>query len=81
MDCKIEYQLITNLRKKKKYVLYIVTNFSVVNLAATYYGKTKHHVCVPEHMAVSALTGKIIKSTKSSVEQDHMLVSDNIVSF
>ena len=34
----------------------------------TYYGKTKHHfkVHVSEHMGVSSLTGKKIKSTKNA---------------
>ena len=50
---------------------------------ATYYGKIKRHfrVHVFEHMEVSALTGKNIKSTKNSSVCDHMSVCNNIMPF
>ena len=50
---------------------------------ATYYDKTKRNfkIHVSEHMGVSALACKNIKSTKSSAMRHHMLVCNNIVSF
>ena len=49
---------------------------------ATYYGETCHHlsVRVGEHSGVSPLTGKKLKSKKSTAVKDHMLFCDHIVS-
>ena len=56
--------------------------FQCSSCSATY-GKTKHHfkVCVSEHMGVSACADKNIKSNKNSAVRDHVLVSDNTMTF
>ena len=49
---------------------------------ATYYSETCWHLSirVGEHSGVSLLTGKILKSKKSTAVKDHMLFCDHIVS-
>ena len=58
--------------------------FQCSSCNTTYIGKTKRHfkVRVSEHMGVSPLTGKVLKSNNSSTAvRDHMLVCDTKVSY
>ena len=50
---------------------------------ATYYGKTSHHfkVRVGEHSSISPLTNKRLKSKKSTVVKEHMVMWDQPVFF
>ena len=58
--------------------------FQCSSCNTTYIGKTKRHfkVRVSEHMGVSPLTGKVLKSNNTSTAvRDHMLVCDTKVSY
>ena len=60
----------------------VVYKFSCGRCNASYYGETYRHlsVRVGEHSGVSLLTGKKLKSKKSTVVKDHMLFCDHVVS-
>ena len=60
----------------------VVYKFSCGRCNATYYGETCRHlsVRVGEHSGISPLTGKKLKSKKSTAVKDHMLFCDHIVS-
>ena len=50
---------------------------------ATYYGQTQRHFFVraSEHLRVTPLTDKFVKTPKKSAIFDHMLLDDHKVSF
>ena len=60
----------------------VVYKFSCGRCNATYYGETCRHlsVRVGKHSGISPLTGKKLKSKKSTAVKDHMLFCDHIVS-
>ena len=60
----------------------VVYKFSCSRCNTTYYGETCRHlnVRVGEHLGVSPLTGKELKSKKFTAVNDHKLFSDHIVS-
>ena len=61
----------------------IVYKFACGRCNATYYDKTCRHfkVRVGEHSGISPLTNKRSKSKKSTAVKDHVLMSDQPVSF
>ena len=61
----------------------IVYKFTCDRCNSTYYGETCGHfkVRVGEHSGISPLTNKWSKSTKSTAVKDHILISDQPVSF
>ena len=70
-------------RISKEMCTLLCHKFQCSSYNATYYGKTKRHFKfrVSKHMGVSARTSKNIKSIKSSVVRDHMVVPNSIGSF
>ena len=61
-----------SLKKKIRYD--IVYRYTCSNCKVTYYGKTYHHFFTKaaEHMGISNLTGKHLKSVKQSTVSDHL---------
>ena len=61
----------------------IVYKFACGRCNASHYGETYRHfkVRVGEHSGISPLTNKQSKSKKSTAVKDHMLMSDQPVSF
>ena len=60
----------------------VVYKFLCGNCNVTYYGKTIRHLKqrASEHMGVSHLTGKVIKSQQSTAVRDHLLFCSHQVS-
>ena len=61
----------------------IVYKFQCGSCNATYYGKTKLHfkVKICEHLGISALTGKIVKSDDDSAIKEHLLFCNHTLDF
>ena len=81
------YKLRTLFRFKdtldKKIRFDLVYRHSCSSCNATYYGKTYRHVFTraAEHMGISNLTGKPVKSVKGSAVSDHLLQCDCTIGF
>ena len=61
----------------------IVYRYTCSNCKVTYYGKRYHHFFnrAPEHMGISNLTGKRLKSVKQSAVFDHLLECNCSIDF
>ena len=61
----------------------IVYRYTCSNCKVTYYGKTYHHFFTraAEHMCISILTGKGLKTLKQSVMSDHLLQCNCSIDF
>ena len=60
---------------RKRSALTLFTDLPCCNCKVTYYGKTYCHFLTraTEHMGISNLTGKHLKSVKQSAVSDHLL--------
>ena len=68
---------------KKKIRSDIVYRYMCSNCIVTYYGKTYHHFFTraAEHMGISTLTGKHLKSVKQSAVSDNLLECNTSIDF
>ena len=61
---------------------HIVYKFMCSCCNGTYYGQTQRHFFVraSEHLVITPVTGKFVKTPKKSASFDHMLLDDHKVS-
>ena len=71
MNSLVRYK--DSLKKKIRYD--IAYRYMCSNCEVTYYGKTYHHIFskAAEHMSITNLTEKRLKSVKQSAVSDHLL--------
>ena len=68
---------------RKRSALTLFTDIRVITVRFTYYGKTYRHIFAraAEHMMISNLTGKRLKSVKQSEVSDHLLECNSSIDF
>ena len=81
--CKLSSWFCYKDSLKKEIRSDIVCRYTFSNCKVTYYGKTYHHFFTraAEHMGISNLTGKRLKSFKQSAMSDHLLECNCSIDF